>query len=298
MRGYFRDASADLTKHEQRILKLYARFLDVYKIACKVRRNVPAVYKTLQAIRKKFHADTNGQALQCAVERGIVPCNLRVRNPLSARERQILKGVLLGGSAAIIAGELGISRSAVKNFYAIAKAKMRVKSVLDAALRAESMGLLDSKLVTLKAANALSRNRPTIVLTPREEEVLALIDRGVHEIIQIAKMLGLQRSTVVGHLRRLEKKLNARAIREIPKIARQMGVITRRRAARGHERHSLTREQMAVLRTLQLGLNQVQIAGTLGLQRRSVVAHIASLRRYFGVYRTSDICPAARRKGI
>ena len=296
--GYFRDASTELTAHEQRVLRLYARFRDVVDVGNELGRTPEAVYKTLEIIRKKTHTNTNAEALQHAIDLCILPASIRIANPLSLRERQILTGVLGGGSAATIAEELGVSRSAVKQFYTIAKAKLRVDSVPAAASRAESLGLLDSDVVSFETAEALERQRPSVVLTPREEEVLALIDSGVHGVAQMAERLAIERCTAMTYLRCVKKKLGVRTIREIPMRARQMGLIARRRSARGHERHSLTQAQMAVLRGLAAGLNQVAIALQLGVQRDVIVAHVASLRRYFGVRRTSDITRAARRRGV
>lgn len=296
--GYPRDACTELTAYEQRVLRLYARFRDVAAVGDELGRTRVAVYKTLEVIRKKTHANTNAEALKRAIDLRILPASIRIANPLSLRERQILTGVLGGGSAATIAEELGVSRSVVKNFYTIAKAKLRVDSVPAAASRAESLGLLDSAVVSFKTAQALERQRPSVELTPRQEEMLALIDAGVHGVMQLAERLAIQPQTAKLYLRHVKKKLGVRTIREIPMRARQMGFIARRRSARGHERHSLTQEQMAVLRGLGAGLNQVAIALQLGVQRRVIVAHAASLRRYFGVRRTSDIAPAARRRAI
>ena len=63
-----------------------------------------------------------------------------------------------------------------------------------------------------------------LTLTPRENEVLQLIVKGMTDG-EIAAQLGISRSTVDAHTSMLRSKLRVKRKDELPKAARERGLI-------------------------------------------------------------------------
>lgn len=120
-----------LTPFRRRVLELAAQHLTNTQIGRKLRRNLDAVTDALKYTRKKLRVRTTTDAIDRAVELGLltIPKQKETPNPSSPREHDILEGLFAGLMHREIADALGITTGNVGGRIQRMKSKVRATTI-------------------------------------------------------------------------------------------------------------------------------------------------------------------------
>lgn len=230
-----------LTPFQKRVLELAAQHLTNTQIGKRLRRTLDAVTDALKYSRKKLGVKTTVEALDRAVDLGLltIPKQTDAPNPFSQRELDILEGLFAGLMHREIAAELGITIGNVGGRIQQMKSKVRAHNVEELLDEVERLCLYTPRRPRkrLIAREVLAKRRSAAhgakVLTPRQIDVIEAVARRSEALLpEIALDLGISPNTLQGHLTNIRQRFGVHKSRDIAEEALKLGIIRIRKRIR------------------------------------------------------------------
>lgn len=229
-----------LTPFQTRVLELAAQHLTNTQIGKRLRRTLDAVTDALKYARKKLRVKTTVEALDRAVDLGLltIPKQTDAPNPFSQRELDILEGLFGGLMHREIAAELGITIGNVGGRIQQMKSKVRAHDIEELLDEVERLRLYTPRRPRkrLIARDVLAKRRSAShgvkVLTRRQIEVIEAVARHPDAVLpEIALDLGISPNTLQGHLTNIRQRLGVHKSRDVAEEAYKLGIVRMRKRA-------------------------------------------------------------------
>ncbi|MHB8432265.1 MAG: LuxR C-terminal-related transcriptional regulator [Candidatus Tyrphobacter sp.] len=230
-----------LTPFQKRVLELAAQHLTNTQIGKRLRRTLDAVTDALKYSRKKLGVKTTVDALDRAVDLGLltIPKQMDAPNPFSQRELDILEGLFAGLMHREIAAELGITIGNVGGRIQQMKSKVRAHDIDELLDEVERLRLYTPRQPRkrLIAREVLAKRRSAShgvkVLTPRQIDVIEAVARRPNALLpEVASDLGISPNTLQGHLTNIRQRLGVHKSRDVAEEAFKLGIVRMRPRAR------------------------------------------------------------------
>lgn len=227
-----------LTAFQRRVLELAAQHLTNRQIGRRLRRNLDAVTDALKYARKKLAVKTTVEAIDRAVDLGLlsIPKQKDAPNPFSARECEILDGLFAGLMHREIADALGITIGNVGGRIQQMKSKVRARNIEELLDEVERLRLYVPRRPRkqLVARETLSKRRSVSygiqVFTPRQIDVIEAFTRRPKALLpEIASELGISPNTLQGHLTNIRQRLGVNKSCDVAEEAFKLGIVRMRR---------------------------------------------------------------------
>lgn len=227
-----------LTPLQQRCLILAAQYFTNTQIARRLHRPSYSVGDAVQYVRKKLGAETATEAIERAVDRGLlkVAKPTAARNPIRPRDYDILEGLFAGLTYRETAALADMTPGNVNSRLAHMKSAMRVQTkdeLLDEIERLHLYRPRHPRKPRVERTVLAARNDPAYgitALTPRKIEIIEALARNPNEPLQtVADKLGISVNTLGGHLAQIRHRTGARLSRNVPQEYKKLRATQRTR---------------------------------------------------------------------
>lgn len=226
-----------LSRFQQRVLRHVARHRTNTQIAERLGRSLDAVTSALQIARDKFKVETTAEAIDRAIDLGIlaIPKPSEAANPFSKRDFDVLEGLFAGLMHREIAAEIDMCIGNVGVRIARMKSRLRVHSTEELLDEVERLNLYEPRLPRkrLVERKVLAKRKPpsygVIALTPRQIEVIEALARHPNTHLPVvASDLGISPHTLIGHLMKIRHRMGVRLSSSVAAEAQKLGIIRSR----------------------------------------------------------------------